>query len=402
MNILIKNVILKGSKKDILIKENGIEKIEDSIDALNFEVIDYKGKYAVIPGFVNAHTHLGMTLFRGFADDICFNEWLFNKIIPAEEKLTSKDIYFGTKLGLIEMIKSGTTFVNEMYYLKGVLETVKAIEEMGVRAVVGISVDDSNFERVKEFNIPSKTDLIDFAIAPHAIYTASLKVLKWVKEIAEKNNMLIHMHLSETFKEVQDCISKYGKRPVNYLNEIGLLNERCVFAHSIWLNNEELEILREKKCSLVYNPCSNMKLASGVFRFDDILKKKINVCLGTDGAGSNNNLDMMEEMKVGALLQKINNIDPCSCFFEDVFKSATENGGLALRKKIGKVEKGYLADLVFVNLEKSYFKPGFNFISDLVYSANSECVEDVMCNGKFIMRGRRVKGEKEILTRDFK
>ena len=221
MNILIKNVILKGSKKDILIKENEIEKIEDSINALNFEVIDYKRKYAVIPGFVNAHTHLGMTLFRGFADDICFDEWLFNKIIPAEEKLTSKDIYFGTKLGLIEMIKSGTTFVNEMYYLKGVLETVKAIEEMGVRAVVGISVDDSNFERVKEFDIPSKTDLIDFAIAPHAIYTASLKVLKWVKEIAEKNNMLIHMHLSETFKEVQDCISKYGKRPVNYLNEIG-------------------------------------------------------------------------------------------------------------------------------------------------------------------------------------
>ena len=146
MNILIKNVILKGSKKDILIKENEIEKIEDSINALNFEVIDYKGKYAVIPGFVNAHTHLGMTLSRGFADDICFDEWLFNKIIPAEEKLTSKDIYFGTKLGLIEMIKSGTTFVNEMYYLKGVLETVKAIEEMGVRAVVGISVDDSNFE----------------------------------------------------------------------------------------------------------------------------------------------------------------------------------------------------------------------------------------------------------------
>ena len=402
MNILIKNVILKGSKKDILIKENEIEKIEDSINALNFEVIDYKGKYAVIPGFVNAHTHLGMTLFRGFADDICFDEWLFNKIIPAEEKLTSKDIYFGTKLGLIEMIKSGTTFVNEMYYLKGVLETVKAIEEMGVRAVVGISVDDSNFERVKEFDIPSKTDLIDFAIAPHAIYTASLKVLKWVKEIAEKNNMLIHMHLSETFKEVQDCISKYGKRPVNYLNEIGLLNERCVFAHSIWLNNEELEILREKKCSLVYNPCSNMKLASGVFRFDDILKKKINVCLGTDGAGSNNNLDMMEEMKVGALLQKINNIDPCSYFFEDVFKSATENGGLALRKKIGKVEEGYLADLVFINLEKSYFKPGCNFISDLVYSANSECVEDVMCNGKFIMRGRKIKDEKKILTRDFK
>ncbi|MFA7141745.1 MAG: amidohydrolase [Candidatus Paceibacterota bacterium] len=397
--MLIKNVVFKNQIKDILIEGNKIKKIGDKIESSDFEVIDYKGKFAVLPSFVNGHTHLGMTVFRGIADDLCLNEWLFNRIIPAEEKLTEEDIYFGAKLALMEMIKSGTTFLNEMYFLKGFSSTIKAIEEMGVRAVVGISIDDSNFEEVKQFEIPKNTELIDFALAPHAIYTTSLKVLKWVKEMAEKKNMLIHMHLSETQKEVQDAIEKYGKRPVHYLNEIGFLNERCVFAHSIWLNNEEIEILKEKGCSLVYNPCSNMKLASGVFRFDYIKEKGINVCLGGDGVASNNNLDMFEEMKMGALLQKINNIDPESSRAEDMFKIATENGGKALFKKVGRVEEGYLADLIFVDLEKTYFASDYNFISNLVYSANSECVQDVMCNGKFIMRNREIENEKETIKK---
>lgn len=396
MSILIKNVILNNQKKDILIEENKIKQIDDEINSSVEEVIDCKEKRAILPGFVNCHTHLAMTLFRGFADDLTFNEWLFNKIIPAEEKLTNEDIYFGSKLALIEMIKSGTTFLNEMYFLKGLSGSIKAIEEMGLRAVVGITVDDANFEKVKDFKIPQKTELIDFSIAPHAIYTASEKVLKWVKEVSDKNNMLIHMHLSETQGEVQECIEKHGKRPINYLNDLGFLNERCVFAHSIWLNNEELEILKEKNCSLVYNPCSNMKLASGVFRFDDVRNKGINICLGTDGTASNNNLDMIEEMKIGALLQKINDINPVSAKAEDVLKAATENGAKALQKKTGKVEEGYLADLIFIDLEKTYFNPGFNLISDLVYSANSECITDVICNGKFVMRKKRIDGEEEV------
>jgi len=399
MSILIKNVILSNEKKDILIEGNEIKKIDNEISIPADEIIDAKERRAILPGFINCHTHSAMTLLRGFADDLPLNEWLFDKIFPAEEKINSEDVYWGTKLALIEMIKSGTTFINEMYLFRGIEDTALAIQEMGLRANIGICTDDFNFEKVKDFKIPQKTELIDYSIAPHAIYTAGEKVLKWAKEVSDNNDLLIHMHLSETQKEVQDSIEKYGKRPVNYLNDSGLLNDKCILAHSIWLNNEELEILKEKECSLVYNPCSNMKLASGVFRFDDIRNKGINICLGTDGAASNNNLDMIEEMKIGSLLQKINNIDPVAARAEDMIKAATENGGKALKKKTGKIEEGYLADLILIDLEKTYFNPCFNFNSSLVYGANGECVTDTICNGKIVMRNRKIEGEKEIYDR---
>lgn len=399
MSILIKNVILENKKKDILIEGNEIKKIDDEINIEADEIIDVKEKKMILPGFINCHTHSAMTLLRGFADDLPLNDWLFNKIIPAEEKLTNEDIYWGTKLALIEMVKSGTTFINEAYFFKGLNGVIRAIEELGVRAVVGISIDNSNFEKVKNFKIPENTELIDYSIAPHAIYTTSPEILKWVKEVSDKNGLLIHMHLSETQKEVQDSIENYGKRPVNYLNDLGLLSDKCIFAHAIWLNNEELEILKEKGCSLVYNPCSNMKLASGVFRFDDIKNRGINICLGTDGAASNNNLDMIKEMRMGALLQKISNIDPVVATTDDMVGVATENGAIALKKKTGKIKEGYLADIILIDFENTYFNPCFNFNSSLVYAANSECVKDVICNGKIIMRDRKIDGEEEIFRK---
>lgn len=399
MSILIKNVILENEKKDILIEGNEIKRIEDNIDISASEIIDVSEKKAIIPGFVNCHTHLAMTLLRGFADDLSLNEWLFNRIIPAEEKLTEEDIYWGTKLALIEMIKSGTTFVNEMYLFRGLKATARAVEEIGIRANIGLCLDNFNFEKIKNSEIPENTELIDYSLAPHAIYTTSPELLKWVKEVSDKNKMLIHMHLSETQKEVQDSIENYGKRPANYLNDIGLLSDKCIFAHSVWLNNEELEVLKDKGCSLVYNPCSNMKLASGVFRLEDIKNKGINICLGTDGAASNNNLNMIEEMKTGALLQKINNIDPIIASADYMFKVATENGAKALHKKTGKIEEGYLADLVLVDLDNIYFNPCFNFNSSLVYAASNECIQDVICNGKIIMRDRKIDGEKEVLEK---
>ncbi|MDD3032932.1 MAG: amidohydrolase [Candidatus Pacebacteria bacterium] len=396
MSILIKNVILENQKKDILIEENKIKKIDDQINDSADEVIDVKREKAILPGFVNAHTHVAMTLLRGYADDLPLNEWLFDKIFPAEAKINNEDVYWGTKLALIEMIKSGTTFINEMYLFRGLEGSARAIEEMGIRAILGICVDDFNFDQVKKFELPLNTDLIDYCIAPHAIYTASEETLRWAKDFSDKNNLLIHMHLSETQKEVSDSIEKYGKRPVNYLADMGFLNDKCVFAHSVWLNNEELEILKENGCSLIYNPCSNMKLASGVFRFDDIRKKGINICLGTDGAASNNNLDMFDEMKIGSLLQKVNNIDPESAKAEDILKVATENGGKALGKKTGKIEEGYLADLILIDLKQTYFNPCYNFISSIVYASKGDCVSDVICNGKIIMRDRKIKGEEEV------
>ncbi|MDD4358680.1 MAG: amidohydrolase [Candidatus Pacebacteria bacterium] len=399
MSILIKNVIFNNKKKDILIESNEIKKIDNEINISADEIINAKESKAILPGFINCHTHAAMTLLRGFADDLPLNEWLFNRIFPAEEKLTNEDIYWGTKLALIEMIKSGTIFINEMYLFRGIEGVACAIEEMGIRAVLGICTDDFNFEKVKEFKIPQNTDLIEYAIAPHAIYTAGEKVLKWAKEMSDKNDMLIHMHLSETNKEVMDAIEHYGKRPVNYLNDLGLINDKCIFAHSIWLNNDELDILDEKGCSLVYNPSSNMKLASGVFRFEEIKDKRINICLGTDGSASNNNLDMIEEMKMGALLQKTNDIDPTSGKSEDMLKIATENGAKALRKKTGKIEEGYLADLILIDLEKPHFNPCYNLTSSLVYAANGDCVTDVICNGKLIMKDREIEGEKEVFEK---
>lgn len=396
MSILIKNVFLKNEKKDILIEGNKIKKIDQEINSEADEIIDAKGTKAILPGFVNGHTHAAMTLLRGYADDLPLNEWLFDKIFPAEAKIQSEDIYWGTKLALLEMIKSGTTFINDMYLFRGLESSARAIEEMGVRAILGICLDDSNFEQVKKIELPQNTDLIDYSIAPHAIYTTSEDTLRWAKEFSDKHDLLIHMHLSETQQEVSEALSKYGKRPVEYLADLGFLNEKCVFAHSVWLNNEEIELLKESQCSLVYNPCSNMKLASGVFRFDDLLKKEINVCLGTDGSASNNSLDMFGEMKVGSLLQKINNINPEAAKAEDLFRAATENGGIALRKKVGKIEEGYLADLILIDLKNPYFNPNHNLTSSLVYAAQGDCVSEVICNGKIIMKEGRVEGEEEI------
>jgi len=400
MSILIKNVILNNQKKDILIKENKIDLIKDEILEKAEIVIDVKKEKAVLPGFINCHTHSAMTILRGCADDLPLNEWLFEKIIPSEEKLTNEDIYWGTKFACIEMIKSGTTFFNEMYLFKGLEGSVRAIEEIGMRAIVGISFDDDSLEKTqnfcdkKEFKI---TELIDYSIAPHAIYSVSKKGLEWAKEYAEKNDMLLHMHLSETQNEINYSLEKYGKKPVEFLNEIGFLNNRCIFAHAIWLNNKEIELLAENDCNLVYNPCSNMKLASGVFRFEDVQAKGVNICIGTDGTASNDDLDIIEEMKIGSLLQKSNDINPVSAKAVEMVKVATENGAKALRKKTGKIEEGYLADLILIDLKKSYFTPCYNFISDLVYASNGECVSDVICNGEILMRDRIIAGGEEVI-----
>jgi 5-methylthioadenosine/S-adenosylhomocysteine deaminase len=362
-------------------------------------VIDVKGEKAVMPGFVNCHTHSAMSLLRGCADDLPLKEWLFDKIFPIEEKLTPEDIYWGTKLALIEMIKSGTTTINEMYLSKGFNETVKAIDEIKMRAVIGICFSDESFEEVKKIKEFKKTELMNYAIAPHAIYTVSKEGLEWARDFSKEKDMLIHMHLSETLDEVNYSIDNFGKKPVEYLNDIGLLNNRCVFAHAIWLDNNEIELLKEKECNLVYNPCSNMKLASGIFRFEEIKEKGINICLGTDGSASNDNLDMFEEMKMGALLQKVNNVDPTSCNAHQIIKTATENGAKALRLNTGKIEEGMLADLILIDLKKIYFTPCYDFISDLVYASNGECVADTICNGKFLMRDRVIEGEKEVIEK---
>ena len=406
MKILIKNVILEKRKVDILIEGEKISKIGRNLNLRVDEKIDGKGEKAVIPGLINCHTHSAMILFRGLAEDLPLKDWLEKEIWPRESKLTEDDVYWGTKLAILEMIKSGTTTFNEMYWFEEA--QIQAIKEMGIRAKIGLVMLDflpiGSKEKVEKLYLKFShlatqplSHLITFSIAPHAIYTVSKENLIWTKNFAKRHKLLIHMHLSETEKEVKDCLKKYKMRPVEFLEKIGFLDKNCVFAHCVWLSDKEIKILEKRGCSLVYNPTSNMKLASGVFPWKKIKGRKINVCLGTDGPASNNSLNLFSEMKIGAILQKIENKDPTIISAKKIFQMATRNGAKALRINAGEIKVGRLADLVLIDLNKIEMFPNYDLISNLVYSDAKNCISDVICNGKILMREGKIEGEEKIL-----
>lgn len=402
MSVLIKNIILNGANRDIFVEDNRIKKIGKNLNFKAEEKIDGKGEKAALPGLINCHTHAAMILFRGYADDLPLKDWLEKKIWPLEEKLSEEDIYWGTKLACLEMIKTGTTCFNDMYWSEGA--SAKAVEEIGIRAKIGLVLLDflplgrkEKIEKYWKIFQKEKFKTVDFSIAPHSVYTVSEKNLIWAKNFAKKNNLLLHIHLSETEKEVKDCQKKYKLRPVEFLEKIGFLGENCVLAHSVWLSDKEIKILENKNCSVVYNPCSNMKLASGIFPYEKIKKAGINICLGTDGAASNNNLDMFEELKFASLLQKVKEKDPTAVPAKEIFETAVKNGARALKISAGEIKEGKLADLILVDLKKIFFCPGHNFISDIVYAGSGLIVSDVICDGKILMRAGKVDGEDKII-----
>jgi len=404
MRLLVKNVILGKKKVDILIEEKKILKIGKNLNLRVNEKIDAKGEKAVIPGLINCHTHSAMILFRGLAEDLPLKDWLEKEIWPREAKLTEDDVYWGTKLAILEMIKSGTTTFNEMYWFEEA--QIEAVKEMGIRAVIGLVMLDflpmGSRKKVEELTkrlMTKRLMTIQFSIAPHATYTVSKENLIWAKNFAKRHRLLIHMHLSETEKEVKDCLKKYKMRPVEFLEKIGFLDKNCIFAHCVWLSEKEIEILEKRGCSLVYNPTSNMKLASGVFPWKRIKERKINICLGTDGPASNNSLSLFSEMKIGALLQKIENKDPTAISAQKSFQMATKNGAKALRINTGEIKVGKLADLVLIDLNKIEMFPNYDLISNLVYSDAKNCVSDVICNGKILMRDGKIEKENEIIKK---
>jgi len=208
----------------------------------------------------------------------------------------------------------------------------------------------------------------------------------------------LHLHLSETEKEVRDCLKKHKLRPVEYLDKLGFLNKNCVLAHTIWLSEKEIGILAKRKCSVVYNPGSNMKLASGFFPYNKIKKAKINICLGTDGAASNNNLDLFEEMKLGSLLQKVKEMDSTVAPAPEMLSLTTKNGAKALKMKMGQIKTGFLADVILIDLNQVCLSPGHNLVSDLVYSCSGSCVSDLVCHGQILMRDGKIEQEKQIIN----
>lgn len=404
MSILIKNVLHENKRTDVYVQDNMFTAIGEDLDYVADEVIDGTHR-AILPSFHNLHTHSAMTLLRGWADDLPLYTWLNEHIWPFEGKMTEDDIYQGVRLACVEMIKSGTTFCADMYMAGG--KVAKAISEMGMRAMVGNAFFDFNNEELAE-----KTKLevieriekhiisgmnIEMMLAPHAIYTVSEPSLYWLADMSKKYDLRVNIHLSETQKEVDDCVAQYGIRPVALLDRVGLLNERLLIAHAVHLNDEEIQLLADRGVVVAHCPASNMKLASGAFRYDAMDKAKVKFAIATDGVASNNNLDMMGEMKLAALRAKEMYGDATVATAQNVFDRATKLPAEYLGLNTGVVAVGKKADFMLVNLDDVAMIPNSNLISNMVYSAHPGVIEYTVCDGKILMEEGKVKGEKEIV-----
>ena len=364
----------------------------------NLKVIDGKGKLAV-PGLINAHTHASMTLLRSFADDKKLMDWLQEDIWPIEAKMIREDIYCGAALAAVEMIRSGTTAFADMYG-PCMDEVAKVVDEAGIRGVLSrglIGINDGykklaeNVELFKNFH-NTANGRITVMMGPHAIYTCPPEYLKKVAEAAQELGAEIHIHMNETLDEINQCVKNYGKRPFEVVNETGLFETGTLAAHCVHLSDEEINIIKEKKIRVAHNPGSNMKLASGVAPIPRLIDEGVVVALGTDGASSNNNLDMLEEIKLAALLHKVNNLDPLAIPAVTAFKLGTENGAEAIGlKDIGRIEKDYKADIVLYDMKNVEWQPRYNPMSLLVYSANSSSVDTVIVDGKILMERGELK-----------
>ena len=402
--MLIKDVSLLHSGqlvsgRDILIEEGRIAQIgPDLKDESGDEPLDGRGKLA-IPGLINCHTHLAMTLLRGYADDMELMPWLQEKIWPLEARLTEEDIRWGVKLGCLEQIRHGITCYNDMYYHPDT--TAEATREMGLRAFISGVVFDMKPEllaQVEPFIRRWKGDpLITPAVGPHAAYTCSEETLLKAKEIADRHNSMIHIHLSETRSEVDGFLLSKGMSPVEYLDSLGLLNSRLAAVHCVWLSPEDCFLLAERGANAVTCPVSNLKLTSGIAPLNTMLKAGVNICLGTDGASSNNNLNLFQEMKVGAITQKNAYHTPAAFTADQIWGMATDNARRAFRLDLG-LHQGALADLSLIDLKKPWLCPQSNMISHLVYSMSGG-VDSTIVNGKVLMRDGVIPGEEEILER---
>ncbi len=404
--MILKDLILEGRKTDITIKDNIIESTEPvNTDHIKGDIVNCNGLVA-IPGFVNMHTHAAMTLMRGIGEDMSLMKWLHEKIWPTEKRLNDELVYWGTKLACLEMIQSGTTCFNDQYWNLPV--AVKAAKEMGLRSVQPFVIldlnDKSRASQIKDECLKmyqeslSWGELNRFAIGVHAPYSVSEEMIIWASEFAKKNNLLLHIHLSETEFENNESLRLHGKSPAAYMESIGALGPNVIAAHSLWLSDDDIEILAKYDVKCVHNINSNLKIASGYkFRYKELKDAGITVSLGTDGCASSNNLDMIETMKTTALVQKAWRFDPTAMPLDDLLDTATLNGAKSLGLKSGKIASGYLADIALINTQSAAFTPNINFKANLIYSANSSCVDTVVCNGKIVMRGREVNGEREII-----
>ena len=414
--ILIKNALIlnpnnfEERKQSVLIKDDLIAEISDEIDESNVDkIIDASGKI-LLPGFINTHTHLSMTLFRGLADDLSLDSWLNDHIWPMEANLNGDYCYIGALLGAVELIKSGTTTFSDMYFYME--DVARAVDEAGLRAVLSYGMIDFGDAERREAEIKENLTLfencngmadgrIKVFFGPHSPYTASEELLIKVRQLASENNIGIHIHVSETEKEINDVSAEKGLRPFEYLDKIGFLGPDVLAAHCVWLSDNEIEIIKKNNVKVSHNPSSNMKLASGISPVSKLIENDICVSIGTDGASLNNNLDLIEELKIASLLQKVSTLDPNVVNSHEALAMGTIKGAeaLGLDDEIGSIEVGKKADIILIDTNSANMVPDSSTLtSNVIYSANGSNVDTTICNGKILMENKKltVLDEQEI------
>jgi 5-methylthioadenosine/S-adenosylhomocysteine deaminase len=370
------------------------------------ETIDAAGSPLVAP-LVNGHTHAAMTLFRGHGGDLPLMRWLREAIWPVEAKLEPEDVYWGTRLACLEMIRTGTSRFWDMYWQPGA--NARAVRDAGLRATIGgpLFDVDGNTGAMKASALASLDELasfgprIDGALAPHAIYTVSEELLRWVADLARERGVPVQIHLSETEQEVRDCVALHGVRPAAYLDRLGALGERMVLAHGVWLDREEMELIAERGCAVVANPAANMKLAvGGVLPYPAAREAGVAVGLGTDGAGSNDSLDLLSDLKLFALSQRHAAGDATVIPAAEAWRVAT--GARAPLLRGGDADEplrvGGPAD--FLLLRRDAYELGIGDLhADLVYAASGSVVDTTVVGGRVLMRGGEIEGAGEIVAR---
>ncbi|HKH65303.1 MAG TPA: amidohydrolase [Solirubrobacterales bacterium] len=403
MSLTVENALLDGARVGVRCEGGTIAALGPGVMAeIGDETIDAHGAH-LVPPLVNGHTHAAMTLFRGSGGDLPLMPWLERKIWPVEAKLDAEDVYWGARLACAEMLRSGTTRFWDMYWHPGA--TARAVEDAGIRATIGAPLFDLNGspQKLRDAAHRGLEELEGFgphitpALAPHAIYTVSEESLRWIGELSAERELPVQIHLSETEKEVQDCLAEHGERPAYYLNRLGLLNRRTVLAHGVWLDPEELHLIGARSATVVTNPAANMKLAVGrVFSFPAARAHHVKVGLGTDGAGSNDSLDLLSDLKLFALAQKHAAADPTAIEADEAW--ATAIGVNAPRLGATELEPGAPADFLLLRAQAPELAIG-DLTSDLVYAASGAAVATTVVAGRVLMRDGEVPELDKIVAR---